>query len=140
MNWFRQLKTWKKVLLGLVVFIVGIVSVALWATSGLDKPVERHFAAIHAGDLMGAYGELSVAARSATSIDDFKAMLAGMPALTKVTGTSFNSRTIDETQGKIEGTLELEGGGKLPITVTLVKENDQWKILSYHVKQPGSAE
>ena len=95
---------------------------------------KRHFAALRTGDTLAAYSELSVAARQQTSMDAFKAMLTGTPALTHVTGHDFSSRSYSNGQGQLEGMLEIEGGGKLPIEVRLVKENDQWKILSYHVK------
>ena len=129
----RAMKTWKKVLIGIVLFIVVVVALALFATSGLDKPVQRHFAALHSGDVIGAYGELSVAARQQTSLDDFKTMLTNTPALMHVTDESFSSRTVNNGQGLLEGSLEIEGGGKLPIEIRLVKENDEWKILAYHV-------
>ena len=132
MGWLRGLKTWKKVVLGIVIFIVGVVALAMFATSGLDKPVQRHFAALHSGDFVAAYSELSVAARQATSLDQFKAMVAGNPGLAHVTGESFNTREWNNGQGHLEGVLELDGGGKLPIVVNLVKENDEWKILAYN--------
>lgn len=133
----RAMKTWKKVVLGvvlgIVIFIAAVVTLALSMTSGLREPVERHFAAIRAGDIVGAYSDLSIAARQQTSLDDFKAMLTNMPALTHVTGESFSSRTVTNGQGQLVGTLDLDGGGKLPIEIQLVKENDAWKILAYHV-------
>jgi hypothetical protein len=129
----RAMKTWKKVLIGIVLFIIAVVALAMFATSGLDKPVDRHFAALRAGDIVGAYSELSIAARQQTSLDDFKTMLVNTPALTHVTGESFSSRTVSNGQGQLEGTLDIEGGGKLPIEIRLVKENDAWKILAYHV-------
>lgn len=132
-GWLRGLKTWKKVALGLVVFIVGVVMLAMWATSGLQEPVERHFAAIHSGDITMAYSELAIATRHDVSEADFKAMLERNPALTHVTGTSFSSRSYNGDQGSLEGTLAIDGSGKLPITVKLVKENGAWRILSYHV-------
>jgi hypothetical protein len=127
------MKTWKKVVLGIVLFIVCVIALAMFATSGLKEPVERHFAALHAGDVVAAYSELSIAARQQTSLDDFKTMLTNTPALTHVTGESFSSRSYNNGQGQLEGTLELDGGGKLPIEIHLVKENDVWKILAYQV-------
>lgn len=132
-GWLRRLKTWQKVMLGIAVFIVGVITLAMFATSGLDEPVKRHFTALHAGDVVGAYAELSVAARQTTSLDAFKNMLANSPGLTHVTGESFSSRSYQNSQGHLEGMLELEGGGRIPIEVNLVKENGGWKILNYHV-------
>jgi hypothetical protein len=131
MGWLRGLKTWKKVVLGIFIFIVLVIWLAMWATSGLVEPVERHFTALRSGDVVAAYAELSVAARQQTSLEDFKKMLEGTPALTHVTGESFSTRNTENGQGRLEGVLELEGGGKLPIQIRLVKENDAWKILAY---------
>ena len=129
----RAMKTWKKVLLGIVLFIVAVVALAMFLTSGLDKPVQHHFAALRAGDVIGAYSDLSIVARQQTSLDDFKTMLTNNPGLTHVTDESFSSRETNNGQGQLEGSLEIEGGGKLPIEIRLVKENDEWKILAYHV-------
>ena len=129
----KAMKTWKKVVIGIFVFIVGVIALALCTTSGLDEPVDRHFAALHNGDITAAYVELAIATRHDNSEADFKAMIDRNPALRHVTGHSFSSRSFNDGQGTLEGSLELEGGGRLPITVRLVKENGQWKILSYHV-------
>jgi hypothetical protein len=67
-------------------------------------------------------------------------MLTNTPALVHVTDESFSSRTVNNGQGELVGTLNLEGGGKLPIEIRLVKENDDWKILAYHVTPIKSME
>jgi len=131
LGWLVGLRLWQKILLGIVVFVVLVVALAMWATSGLDEPVKRHFAALRSGDVVAAYSELSVAARQATSLDDFKKMVAGAPALTHVTGTSFSTREVTNGVGHLAGNLELDNGGKYPIEIQLVKENGNWKILAY---------
>ena len=137
---WKRMKTWQKIVLGVVVFIIAVIWLALAATGGLVKPVERHFAALHAGDLVGAYSELSVAARQQTSLDGFKAMVEGSPAFAHVTGESFTSRKVENGQGSLEGELKLDGGGKLPIEIRLVKENGQWKILGYRITPAKTTE
>ena len=67
------------------------------------------------------------------SLDAFKAMVEGSPALAHVTKESFTSRTVTNGQGQLEGALDLDNGGKLPIEIRLVKENGQWKILGYRL-------
>ena len=140
MGWLRGMKTWKKVVLGIVIFIVLVIALAMWATSGLVEPVQKHFAALRSGDVVAAYSELSVAARQQTSLEDFKKMVTAMPALTHVTGESFSTRENNNGEGRLEGVLELEGGGKLPIQIRLVKENDAWKILAYQTNVNGKTE
>jgi hypothetical protein len=131
------MKTWKKVVLGIVAGFVLLATVtitlAFWLTGGLADSVDRHFAALKAGNFDAAYAELAVATRNQNTPAEFKAMIGNNPMLTHVVGGSFSSRSYTSGQGELIGELELEGGGRLPITVHLVKENDQWKILSYHV-------
>ena len=137
--------TWKKVVLGVVggfVLLIAVtITLAFWLTGGLADSVDRHFAALRAGNYEAAYAELAIATQKQNSPADFRAMVANTPMLTHVVSSSYSSRSYNDGQGQLIGMLDLEGGGKLPITVHLVKENDQWKILSYHVgPQPPPAE
>ena len=50
-----RMALWKKILIGVVVFIFGVVGLAWFATSGLDEPVERHLSAQRAGNIEAAY-------------------------------------------------------------------------------------
>ena len=133
---FRAMKTWKKVALGCVVAIALIITLAMFATSGLDGPVDRHFAALKGGDLPAAYAELSIATQTKNPPDAFKAFIERNAVFTHVVGHTFTTRSWENGQGVLEGTLEIEGGGKLPIKIHLVKENGEWKILSYRVEAP----
>ena len=131
---FRAMRTWKKVVLGIVTAIVLLITLAMVMTSGLDVPVDRHFAALRVGNLDAAYSELSIATQRQNSPAEFKAMIEHNPMFAHIVGHTFTNRSWENNQGLLEGTLEVEGGGTLPITVHLVKENDQWKILSYSAK------
>jgi len=134
------MRTWKKVALGIVTAIALIITFAMVMTSGLDEPVDRHFAALRAGNLDAAYNELSIATQRQNSPADFKAMIERNPMFTHIVGHTFTSRSWQNDQGLLQGTLQVEGGGTLPITIHLVKENDQWKILSYRVKPAPSGD
>ena len=72
-----------------------------------------------------------------TTEEDDSRWVTAMPALTHVTGETFNSRVVENGQGRMEGVLDLDEGGRLPIEIRLVKENDNWKILAYHVTGAG---
>ena len=128
------MRTWKKVVLGVVTAIALIITLAMVMTSGLDEPVDRHFAALRAGNLDAAYSELSIATQRQNSPAEFKAMIERNPMFAHIVGHTFTNRSWKNNQGLLEGTLDVEGGGTLPITVHLVKENGQWKILSYRVE------
>ena len=136
-DWFVALATWQKALLvifGGIFLIAGFaITLALVMTSGLDDPVDRYFAALHAGNVDAAYQELSIATQQQNPIDGFKAMVARSSLLTHIVGHSFNSRSFENDQGALEGTLETDRGGKVSVVIHLIKENGQWKIMSYHL-------
>ena len=62
-------RRWPKVLAwigaGFVAFVVLVVVLSLWATSGVVEPVERHFEALRNGDMITAVNEYAL-----SSMDD----------------------------------------------------------------------
>jgi hypothetical protein len=79
-----------------------------------------------------AYEETSQAFRQATPLEGFVAFVDGNPILKDVTSRSLPSRSIEDNQGTVSGTLTSSTGGVLPATYQLVKENKTWKII--HIK------
>jgi len=127
-------KRWKKILFGLVLFGAVAYGLVTFLTGSMVDTVDRHFAALARGDLDAAYDEFSVAARLSTSKASFRAMLDANPPFTRVVGHTFPTRKWEDGQGLVEGTLELRGGGTLPISVRLVDDGDGWKILGYRAR------
>jgi hypothetical protein len=124
---------WLKIVLGiaagLAVVIAIAVTVALWATSGLIEPIERQLAALKAGNIEAAYAETSEAFHQATPPDKFTAFVDQFPMLRDVASHSFSSRSVENSVGKVSGTLTSSTGGVTPVEYQLVKENEAWKIL-----------
>lgn len=125
-----KMALWKKILIGVVVFVVAVVGLAMFATSGLDEPVERQLAALSAGNIQAAYAETSVAFQQNTSLEQFAAFVERYPVLKSISGHSFTTREIENGVGTLKGTLTTSDGGVVPIEFRLVKENDVWKILA----------
>jgi len=48
----------------------------------------------------------------------------------KMRPSTVASRSIENSVGKVSGTLASSTGGVIPIEYQLVKENDAWKILN----------
>ena len=124
-----KMALWKKILIGIVVFIGGIVALAFFLTSGLDEPVKKHLDALRAGNIEAAYAETSIAFQQNTSIEQYKAFIERYPVLKNIADYSFSSRAVENGLGTLKGTLTTTDGGVVPIEFKLVKENDQWKIL-----------
>lgn len=124
-----KMALWKKILIGVAVFIGGVIAIAYFATSGLNEPVERHLAALRAGNLEAAYAETSIAFQQNTSIEQYAAFIDRYPVLKNIADYSFGERSIENGIGTLKGKLTTTDGGVVPIEFKLVKENDQWKIL-----------
>lgn len=124
-----KMALWKKILIGVVVFIAGVVGLAYFATSGLDAPVERHLSALAGGNVEAAYAETSVAFQQSTSLEQYKAFVERYPVLKNISGHTFLERTIENGVGTLKGKLTTPDGGVVPVEFKLVKENDAWKIL-----------
>ena len=124
-----KMALWKKILIGIVVFIVGILAIGYFATSGLTEPVGRHLDALRAGNIEAAYAETSIAFQQSTSLEQYAAFIERYPALKNIADYSFSERSVENGIGTLKGKLTTTDGGVVPIEFKLVKENDQWKIL-----------
>ena len=124
----KKMARWKKIVLGVVGFVVVVFALAMFLTSGLVDPLDRHLDALAKGDLEAAYAETSVAFRDNTSPEQFAAFVRGNPSLSRITGHSFGERSWENNIGSVKGTLKTSDG-VVPVEFRLVKENDQWKIL-----------
>lgn len=103
-------------------------------TSGPEQVVQQFLARAAAGDYVGAHSLLAVPLQEQQPLDAFTAKVKAAPSLFAVTDSSFSDRSIDLTAGaKLAGTVTLKAGTRVPASFTLVKENDSWRILSYHI-------
>lgn len=110
-------------------FIGGIFALILWATSGLVEPIDRHNAALKAGDMVAAYAETSQYFEQADSQGAFNTFVEANPVLKDVASRTFSSRSFENDRGAVEGTLTSSSGGVTPVSYALVKEFDRWKII-----------
>jgi len=130
----KKMALWMKVVLAVVAFIVLVVAIALWATSGLIEPIDRQLNALKRGDLQAAYSEVSTGFRDAMPFEKFAAFVKSYPALSRNASHNFTSRSTDtDGAGEVKGTLTDDRGGVMPVQYKLVKENGAWKILTIHV-------
>lgn len=138
--------TGKKVLIGCLIAlalfilgIIGIIAIAMFATSGINDVANDQLKALRGGDVAKAYSYTSKDFQAATSLDQFKAFVDEYPSLKNNESSSFASRSIENDQGTLEGSLKSKDGGVTPVTYKFVKENDEWKVLSIELKPSGAA-
>lgn len=123
------MKIFLSILAAVVVVIALIVFVALSATKGLPTAADEFFAHIAAGRLDEAYQATATEFRAATSAEEFGAFLE-QSALNRYARAHWTSRSIENRLGRLEGTVQTQDGGEIPVKITLVKEGDVWKILA----------
>jgi hypothetical protein len=128
-----KMATWKKVLIGIAVFIVGVIALAMWATSGIVKVAEDQLALMKAGDIAGAYALTSGTFKQATSLEVFTDFVNAYPVLAKNASVSFSERQIDGIQGYLYGSVTAEDGTTMIIEYELIKENGQWAIVGINL-------
>ncbi len=129
----KGMALWLKILIGAVVAIILIISIAMWATSGMMDSVNRHMDALKAGNIDAAYAETSGAFQQQTSLEQYNEFVKSYPILTDYVEKSFPSRSVENNIGTVEGTLTAPDGTVMPIAFQLVKENDAWVILGLNL-------
>ena len=110
-----------------VLFIVALVSVVFWATGDIVETADDFFAAAAEGDYETAHSLTSQQLRNQSSPAELEKFLTAN-GLDKVSDTSWSSRSFENSQGRLEGSVTTQGGGAIPLVVELVKENDEWRI------------
>ncbi len=128
-----KMATWKKVLIGIVVFVVGVIALAMWATSGIVKVAEEQLSLIKSGDINGAYALTSGTFKQATSLEVFTDFVNAYPVLSKNASVSFTERQVEGVQGYLYGTITAEDGTTMIIEYELIKENDAWRVVGINL-------
>lgn len=126
-----------KVLGIITVVICLIIALAFWATSGLIVPVQEQIYAIKRGDINDAYAFTSKQFQQVTSLDQFKQFINANPTLKNNKSVSFSQRSVENGLGYLSGQLTAFDGTISPVRYKLVKENEDWKILSIEFDAAG---
>ncbi len=128
---------WKKILGGIVIFIVLVVSVVMYATSGMSDTANEFFIYIKSKHYDDAYNMLSEDFKNSTSESTFEQFLK-QSTLTKYKSVSWSERSIEGNTGILKGTVHTKSGGIIPITIKFIKDdNDEWKIYSIYKPKSG---
>lgn len=123
------MKTWAKVLLGVVAVVSIAVTAVFYLTAGMTDTANGFFAAVKQNDFNKARNYLAEDFKANTSENALKEFLA-KSAISNFKEASWSNRQISGGRGELEGSITTETGGVVPIKLTLVKENDTWKIFS----------
>lgn len=120
-----------------ILFILLMIALAFYATSGITDTVRNQLSALRSGDYVKAYTFTSKEFQNATSLEQFKQFVDMNPSLKNNQDSSFYSREIKNNEGMIKGTLKASDGTVTPVYYRLIKEDDNWKIMYIRIKPAG---
>ncbi len=112
---------------------IGFFYLIKGATSGPETAVKAFLEAAAAGDHARAHGYFSKPLQEVQSLASFSAGAQQNPSLFDVADTTFNQRSIDMDGARLSGTLHLRGGTDVPASFSLVRENEEWKLIAYQI-------
>lgn len=117
----------------LALFVIIVFLVVRTMTSEPEQVVRQFLADAAAGNYASAHAAFSVPLKERQSLDAFTTAAKASPSLFAVADMTFTERSIDTAGAKFVGTVTIQAGTKVPASFTLVKENNAWKILEYHL-------
>lgn len=128
----RVFKIIALVIAGLLIYLTALITIVLYATSGVSNTVQDELAAIRSGDYEKAYSYTAKEFQNTTSLADFKKSISQIPSLKNNKSASFTERRIENNVGTVKGTLKSNDGGITSVEFRLIKEGETWKILTIH--------
>ena len=139
-NQKKGVSMWKKILGGFVVFILLLVALVMWATSGMSDVANEFFIDVKNKHYSDAYNLTSSDFKGSTSLDVFTKFIQSNK-LDEYKDSSWSERSINGKVGTLKGVITLKNGDNIPIAVQFVKSSsDEWKILGIQKESAGVKE
>lgn len=118
---------------GVIAAVVAVaVAAAFFFTAGMTGTADGFFEAVKNQDMDAARSYLSEEFKANTDEEALRDFLSA-GGLGAVSDASWSNRQVSGGQGELEGVITSETGGTVPVKLTLVKENGDWKI--YHIER-----
>ncbi|KZR85814.1 hypothetical protein [Synechococcus sp. MIT S9508] len=118
--------------------LVAIVAAIIFqATSGLTKVADSFFEALKKGDTDQAlkyFSEQALNQSLRENLDDFRAD----NSLADLKNLSWSNRSISiPDSGELTGTVNLKNGQNVPLTISFIKDGEDWRIYSIKKEAAG---
>lgn len=130
----------KNILIGLgilvVIFII-LIFLGYQYTKGMKENANNFFNEMQKKNFSGAYSLTSKDFQKATPLKDFKKQGKLADNLADIEWESEESAGPNSKQ--LDGLLVIKNGSKMPISVTMIKEEDNWLVLAVNPQKPEVA-
>lgn len=130
---------WQRFLIGLgavLIAVAGLFALVWRLTAGIAATADEFFIALKAQDFAKAKTYLAEDFRAATSDEDLRNFVT-RSALSNYASASWSTRSIQNSTGTLEGVVETTSGGSIPMSISLVREHDDWKIYTLRKLDAG---
>jgi hypothetical protein len=121
--------------LGLVVVVLLFV---FWLTRGAVSSADTFLTLIGQDKIEAAYQSSSATLRAQQSQESFAQSVQGL-GLTDYASVFWSNREVKNDRAHLEGSVKTRAGGKIPLTMELVKENGGWKVIYLSAPRSGVA-
>lgn len=126
------------IIAGLAVMAGIIVTLVFWLTGGAAEASEKFLALVAQEKFEEAYQSTATGFRSQQDAAGFAATVKQI-GLTRYASASWSNRHIENNRATLEGSVTTTDGGTIPLTIELVSENDEWKVLGLTAPTAGAA-
>ncbi|MCK5727300.1 MAG: hypothetical protein KAH22_10790 [Thiotrichaceae bacterium] len=130
------MKTFFKVLASIIGICAIIFVAILFMTSGITKVTDKFFSSVKANDYDTAYTYLANDFKKNITKEKLKEYLT-QHSLNHYKTARWNSRSIRNGRGKLVGSITTNEGSVIPLLLSFIKEDDQWKIYSIERESSG---
>lgn len=137
-GWIKWVLIGCGVLVLLVIGFIALVGGGIFygikkATAEPERVVKSFLASAASGDYQAAHDHFSSALKQEQPYEQFAEAAQANQRLFKVKDTTFSNRNMSGDEVKFSGSLELEDGSSVPASFSLIRENGQWKLISYNI-------
>ncbi len=136
-------KIWAVVGLCLVlVFILFVAATSIFTFSATSAPVNTadvFLNELNSNQVEAAYNSISQDAQNQTTLQQFESYVSANPILTEIKSESFDSRSINNSEAVISGTLVGNDGATSPIVISEEEQNGAWQVAGINL-HPGSGQ
>ncbi|HEX4667204.1 MAG TPA: hypothetical protein VH207_11435 [Chthoniobacterales bacterium] len=123
--------------LGVAVVLAAAILIFVFAlTRGAVKSADDFLAQIGAGKIEAAYEETSATLRKQQTLASFGESVKEL-GLTDFASVFWSHREVKNDRAHLEGSVTTRSGGKVPLTMELVKEAGDWKVIYLSAPRAG---
>lgn len=122
---------------GLLLLVATGIAVIFFAvgrlTAAPEQVVRDFLAATTRGDFAEAHAHFAAPLKDTQPLAALEAAARETPSIFTVADLSFSDRSIDMKGATLAGTATLVAGTQVPVSFTLVREQDTWRLLAYRL-------